>query len=308
MKRKGLKKPTIEKAKKTKAIDSEESSIQSPLAAVIKIGDELISAKDQQFESCLNALPDCPHADGLSSPRTSTSTVLRRALSIRELDDSSWLTSSLIDLVISIFAKRYGENIQFMSVDFVVLSLSSHSKMELHSITDITGKYLNYDDPTKSFVFICNAQNIHWNLIRVIRHPHPELQLFEPMGKPTNRRGGLNFRAVPKQVIEWLDHCCPLLGGKSWLSAGLSAITKQQQYTAFDCGVACLLYAEKCGQGQVRTLAEKNSKSNLENVTILLIFYSYRIKKTSIISPLKKTLLRIVRSSNRLYDKMHWHN
>jgi hypothetical protein len=52
-------------------------------------------------------------------------------------------------------------------------------------------------------------------------------------------------------VIKWLDICCPLLDGKSWLTVGYSAITKQQQFTNFDCGVACLLYAEKCGQEQV---------------------------------------------------------
>ena len=44
--------------------------------------------------------------------------------------------------------------------------------------------------------------------------------------------------------------CCPLRDGSSWLGVGLSAITKQQQFTNFDCGVACLLYAEKCGQQQ----------------------------------------------------------
>ena len=31
-------------------------------------------------------------------------------------------------------------------------------------------------------VFVCNSKDIHWNLIRVIRHPKKELQLFEPMG------------------------------------------------------------------------------------------------------------------------------
>ena len=54
-------------------------------------------------------------------------------------------------------------------------------------------------------------------------------------------------------MIEWLDVCCPLPDGKSWLTVGYSAITKQQQFTTYDCGVACLLYAEKCGQEQVKT-------------------------------------------------------
>ncbi|CAN0348689.1 unnamed protein product, partial [Hapterophycus canaliculatus] len=37
-----------------------------------------------------------------------------------------------------------------------------------------------------------------------------------------------------------------------WASRAYSAITRQQQTTGFDCGVASLLYAEKCGQGQMR--------------------------------------------------------
>jgi len=41
-------------------------------------------------------------------------------------------------------------------------------------------------------------------------------------------------------------------GLPSWQAKGLSAITTQHQMTGFDCGVACLLYAEKCGQGMMR--------------------------------------------------------
>ena len=59
-------------------------------------------------------------------------------------------------------------------------------------------------------------------------------------------------RSFRRTVIEWLDVCCPLPDGKSWLTVGYSAITKQQQFTTYDCGVACLLYAEKCGQEQVK--------------------------------------------------------
>lgn len=88
-------------------------------------------------------------------------------------------------------------------------------------------------------------------MIRIITNPQPELQLFEPMGKPSARRTGLNFRSVPRGVINWLDVCAPLGQKKSWQEVGISAITTQQQFTNFDCGVACLLYAEKCGQGQV---------------------------------------------------------
>ena len=92
----------------------------------------------------------------------------------------------------------------------------------------------------------------------------PYVQLFEPMGKPINRHGGLGFRDVPRCVIQWLDTCSPLDNGNSWGSVGMSAITNQQQYTPFDCGVACLLYAEKCGQGHASTeINEGTTQGNI---------------------------------------------
>jgi hypothetical protein len=62
---------------------------------------------------------------------------------------------------------------------------------------------------------------------------------------------------VPRTVIGWLDHCYPQdvkkkNGESAWLGLSVTAIIKQQQMNSFDCGVACLLYAEKCGQGQFR--------------------------------------------------------
>ena len=89
-------------------------------------------------------------------------------------------------------------------------------------------------------------------MIRIILDPKPELQLFEPMGKPSARRTGLNFRSVPRGVITWLDVCYPLRKKVSWQTVGISAITNQQQITSYDCGVACLLYAEKCGLGHTK--------------------------------------------------------
>ena len=199
------------------------------------------------FKSCLTYDEDNDTSPG-DSPRMST-VVLRRALSIKELKDTSWLSSSLIDLVIARFARFYN-TVSFMSIDFVVLSLSTMKKNELEQATDIRGEKLNYNNPKKPIVFVYNSRNIHWNLIRVIRYPKPELQLFEPMGKPSNRHEGLSFRHMPKSVIDWLDICSPLSDKKSWITVSISAITRQQQFTTFDCGVACLLYAEKCGQGQ----------------------------------------------------------
>lgn len=84
------------------------------------------------------------------------------------------------------------------------------------------------------------------------------------------------FHAPASQVYRWLDAVwplrsggevrggCPSSGGSKrkapsptpphdgWASRAYSAITRQQQTTGFDCGVASLLYAEKCGQGQMR--------------------------------------------------------
>lgn len=216
------------------------------------------------FKSCLANFDVEVDMQNDSSPKGVRPILLRRALSIRELDDESWLSSSLIDLVISKFSKSY-KTTHFMSIDFAVLSLSSLDRLDLEQATDIAGKRVDYANPHTPIVFVCNSKSIHWNLIRVIRHPRPELQLFEPMGKPENRHGGLGFRDVPRSVIQWLNICCPLKGGRSWLSVGRSAITKQQQFTPFDCGVACLLYAEKCGQGH--NAAQINTYTTQENIT-----------------------------------------
>jgi hypothetical protein len=217
-----------------------------------------------EFQSCLADFDVEVDMQNDSSPKGVRPILLRRALSIRELDDESWLSSSLIDLVISKFSKTY-KGTHFMSIDFVVLSLSSLNRMDLEQATDISGKKVDYSNPKTPIVFVCNSNKIHWNLIRVIRYPKPELQLFEPMGKPENRHGGLGFRDVPRCVIQWLDVCAPISNNVSWLSLGMSAITTQQQFTPFDCGVACLLYAEKCGQGQ--NAAQINAYTTQENIT-----------------------------------------
>jgi hypothetical protein len=195
--------------------------------------------------SCLNGVSDFGSPEGVDG-KFGVPIMLRRCLSIRELGDESWLSSSLIDLAFCSFAKYYTD-VYFLPIDFVVLAMSTK---EMKNVTDIIGRKVDFKSK-RPIVFICNAQNIHWNMIRIIFLPQPEVQLFEPMGKPSARRAGLNFRSVPRGVITWLDVCHPLPKRISWQSLGVSAILKQQQVTAFDCGVACLLYAEKCGLGQV---------------------------------------------------------
>ena len=109
-------------------------------------------------------------------------------------------------------------------------------------------------------MFFWNIGNMHWNLIRVHTGTTKAIEVFEPMGKPAHRAGssqsytseGLSLRSVPRHLIEWLDVVCPLPTEGGWRARTVSAITCQQQGNGFDCGVACLLYAEKCGQAQER--------------------------------------------------------
>ena len=97
-------------------------------------------------------------------------------------------------------------------------------------------------------MFFSNVGNNHWNLLRIAFSPVPSIQVYEPMGKPGGRRSGMSMRTVPRPLVAWLDAAHPIPGG--WQDVASSAIEAQQQQTGFDCGVACLLYAEKCAQGQ----------------------------------------------------------
>ncbi len=81
------------------------------------------------------------------------------------------------------------------------------------------------------------------------------IEIYEPMGKPTSRKtlyhsDGLSLRSVPRFLIEWLDAVCPLSTEGGWRARTISAVTSAHQSNGFDCAVACLLYAEKCAQGQ----------------------------------------------------------
>lgn len=84
------------------------------------------------------------------------------------------------------------------------------------------------------------------------------IEVFEPMGKLTSRLGGahkaegLSLRSVPRHLLQWLDSACPLATADGWRGRTVAAITQQQQDNGFDCGVACLLYAEKCLQGYAK--------------------------------------------------------
>jgi len=192
--------------------------------------------------------------------------LLRRAVSIGvELTDDSWLSSTVIDLVIARYAKVY-TGTRFLSPDFALYNSSNDSNSKECTATDIVGTKIDSSPGnTKPILCIFNSNNIHWNVVRVVFEPCCSLELYEPMGKPSSRRGGVSHRDIPRNLINWLDRRWPLTGSalcssgtkgrdvrKSWISLGTSMITSQQQFTNYDCGVACLLYAEKLAQGKVR--------------------------------------------------------
>jgi hypothetical protein len=88
------------------------------------------------------------------------------------------------------------------------------------------------------------------------------VEVFEPYGR-TSRGGSrgaedggsadrMSRRNVPAELIAWLDAACPLDQEGGWFERTFSAITRQHQETGFDCGVACLLYAELVARGVAR--------------------------------------------------------
>lgn len=176
------------------------------------------------------------------------------------VDESSWITGTLIDLVLYKFAKLY-EAVHFLPTAFYQLHLeaalnatdspwqrrcqSQRTKRD-YFVRDVLGCVVDYDRQ-KPLVFIVNVDQIHWNMFRLQLSPKPKLQLFEPMGRLASR-SGISYRSVPRAVIEWLDVCYPQ--HKCWLKRTVSAITHKQQISGYDCGVACLLYADKCGRGK----------------------------------------------------------
>jgi hypothetical protein len=207
--------------------------------------------------------PTSPTDSSNQGTMSSLTSVLKRAISVDELSENSWLSSSVIDLVFSKFAKYY-KNVEYLSIDFILLALNQRNNNNFEGVTDILGQTLHYNH-SRPIVLLYNNNSIHWTLIRIQYLPEPSIQLFEPMGKPQHRNGQLSYRDVPRAVVRWLDTCCPLPDGKSWLTVTSSAITKQQQFTSFDCGVACLLYAEKCGLGHDKD--DINALTSQEHIT-----------------------------------------
>ncbi|KAG6611775.1 ubiquitin-1-specific protease [Phytophthora cinnamomi] len=176
------------------------------------------------------------------------------------VDESNWITGALIDLMLWKFATLYPA-VHFLPTSFYHFHLEAamkaadrspwrrrcraHRSKRDYQVKDVLGRPVDYDGDAP-LVLIVNVDCIHWNLFRVQLGPTPELQLFEPMGRLASR-SGISYRSVPRAVTEWLDVCYPQ--HKCWMQRAVSAITSKQQVSGFDCGVACLLYADKCGRG-----------------------------------------------------------
>ncbi|KAG1711407.1 hypothetical protein DVH05_008659 [Phytophthora capsici] len=203
--------------------------------------------------------------------------LLQSAFTLEDrVGESNWITGTLIDLMFYEFATLY-RNVHFLPTAFYHLHLEnvtvkasgspwcrrsrSHRSRRDYQVRDVLGRVVDYTSD-KPLVFIVNVGHIHWNLFRVQWKPTPKLQLFEPMGRLVSR-SGISYRSVPRPVIEWLDVCYPKQ--KGWLQRTVSAITNKQQVSGFDCGVACLLYADKCGRGQ--SGEEINSKIDQQAIT-----------------------------------------
>jgi hypothetical protein len=93
----------------------------------------------------------------------------------------SWLSSSLIDLVFTKFARCYPQ-VHFMPIEFAAFRLRMIKPKEAFPpFHDILGRSVELA-AEKPLVFLSNQQNLHWNLLRVQFNPSRELQLFEPLG------------------------------------------------------------------------------------------------------------------------------
>ena len=233
---------------------------------------------DNNFNTCLMKSNNTKTViDLVDDNSIHTGAWLCRQSSSYNLSDTSWLSSTQIEVVVAHFARCYPAT-TFLSPDFAAFDISNGPK---HSDIDVLGNFIhpntnttnsnNYSNEHKHgiehgiehesdqhrnpIVCVFNSRDIHWNIVRINFYPVRNLQLFEPMGKPVSRRvkpvTTMSYRDIPATLIKWLDSRWPMEKKQSWLTVGTSVITTQQQYTTYDCGVACLLYAEKCAVGQV---------------------------------------------------------
>jgi hypothetical protein len=192
-------------------------------------------------------------------------------------DDQSWLSGAFIDYIFGIFARKY-KGLRYLPTVFAAHELKRAVASELENlrITDVLGVSVN-PKKVKRLVFCFNVNDNHWTMLHIVvgNRQKKELHVFEPMGLPQSRRtktsntqynnrggngnngmgsnNGVSSRNFPRRLLQWLEAVWPTKGEQqSWGELAVSAIKRRQQLTGFDCGVACLLYAEKCGIGMDR--------------------------------------------------------
>lgn len=145
----------------------------------------------------------------------------------------------------------------------------------------------SYTSKNKPLLFFYNAGGMHWVFVRVLMGLRKRIELYEPMGKPQKssaRSGGANgigfhteglsLRSVPRPLVQWLDTVCPLATDGGWKVRSLSAVTRQHQVNGFDCGVACLLYAEKSAQNfEAETICNGTEQTDITAYRKLVVNY-----------------------------------
>ena len=151
----------------------------------------------QEFISCLSD----GRAAGATTPplvgEDSESVSIHDLVACIDLDHipvgaDSWLTGSLIDYVLTKFARAYPD-VYFLSTTFahfdmpnmarLIKSGDEESAIAEYEVKDVLGRVVRFTDDNP-LVFFWNVGNMHWNLFRVVKKGPklPELQLFEPMG------------------------------------------------------------------------------------------------------------------------------
>jgi hypothetical protein len=161
----------------------------------------------------------------------------------------------------------------------------------------------SYASANSTLVFFAHVGAVHWTVVRVELGAHKCIEVYEPFGISDVARGaagaarngagagadtagaapvsysttGLSLRTLPKDVLTWLDACCPLPLPGGWRARSRSAITKQQQVNGWDCGVAGLLYAEKIGQGlQAETICQTTDQEQISAHRAVIAHYVKR--------------------------------
>jgi hypothetical protein len=180
---------------------------------------------------------------------------------------TSWLNAVFIDYVLQRFAKAYSPSSAFLPCSFAAVHLLAKPHDAAPESVQGTRIDVRASSRPRQLLFLHNANSNHWNLVRVIlpnENSPAGLYLYEPFGL-AQRRSHLSKRDFPKGLIEWLDTNIPLQSDAaargdgsrkrkpshtrgSWLDVSVSAVAMRVQANGFDCGVAGLLYGERCAQ------------------------------------------------------------